>query len=75
MATKVRYAPSGGLNVRSSAAGTKILALNAGDLMYDIAGVAEVTKSLNGVSYIWTKVHYYKVGTTTQEGDGWRVCE
>lgn len=71
MATKVRYAPSGGLNVRSSAAGTKILALNAGDLMYDIAGVAEVTKSLNGVSYIWTKVHYYKVGTTTQEGDGW----
>ena len=46
--TNVRYAPNGGLNVRSSAAGTTVITLNAGDLMYDVPGVATVTKSLNG---------------------------
>lgn len=72
MATTVRYAPSGGLNVRSTAAGTKVTTLNEGDLMYDIPGVATVTKSLNGTSYVWVKVHYYKSSdTSAEEGDGW----
>lgn len=72
MATTVRRAPSGGLNVRSTAAGTKVATLNEGDLMYDIAGVAAVTKPLNGTSYVWIKVHYYKsTGNTTVEGEGW----
>lgn len=72
MATKVRRAPSGGLNVRDSAAGTKIATLNEGDLMYDIAGVSQVTKSLNGTSYVWVKVHYYCSNTKpATEGDGW----
>ena len=40
MAT-VRYVnSSSGLNVRDSAAGTKVTTLNNGDLMYDIPGVA-----------------------------------
>lgn len=45
MAT-VRYVnSSSGLNVRDSAAGTKVTTLNNGDLMYDIPGVANVTAS------------------------------
>jgi len=39
--------------------------------MYGIAGVANVTKTLNGTSYVWVKVHYYKLGDTTEEGGGW----
>lgn len=72
MATTVRRAPSGGLNVRSSAAGTKVATLNEGDLMYDIADVAKVTKSLNGTSYVWVKVHYYQSTTKpATQGEGW----
>lgn len=72
MATKVRYVnSSSGLNVRKTAAGTKVTTLNNGDLMYDISGVSNVTASLNGTSYVWVKVHYFKTGTTTEEGDGW----
>ena len=71
MATTVRRAPSGGLNVRSTAAGAKVATLNEGDLMYDIAGVSAVTKPLNGTSYVWIKVHYYLSGDTMTEGDGW----
>lgn len=70
MAT-VRHAPSGGLNVRNSAAGETVITLNAGDLMYDIAGVASVTKALNGKSYVWIKVHYNKSDDSLSEGDGW----
>ncbi|WP_299229340.1 phage tail tip lysozyme [uncultured Bacteroides sp.] len=72
MATTVRRAPSGGLNVRSSAAGTKVATLNEGDLMYDIPNVATVTKSLNGTSYVWVKVHYYRSNAKpATEGEGW----
>ena len=70
MSTKVRYAGSGGLNVRNAAAGTKTSTLNEGDLMYDISGVSTVTKPLNGTSYVWVKVHFYK-SDTQEEGDGW----
>lgn len=71
MAT-VRYVnSSSGLNVRNSAAGTKITTLNNGDLMYDIPGVANVTASLGGTSYVWVKVHYYKTGSSHEEGNGW----
>ena len=69
--TNVRYAPDGGINVRSSAAGTTVITLNAGDLMYDVPGVATVTKSLNGTIYEWVKVHYYKSDDEAHEGDGW----
>ena len=63
MAT-VRYVnSSSGLNVRDSAAGTKVTTLNNGDLMYDIPGVANVTASLGGTSYVWVEVHYYNPGT------------
>ena len=63
MAT-VRYVnSSSGLNVRDSAAGTKVTTLNNGALMYDIPGVANVTASLGGTSYVWVKVHYYNPGT------------
>ena len=31
--------------------------------MYDIPGVANVTASLGGTSYVWVKVHYYTPGT------------
>ena len=49
MAT-VRYVnSSSGLNVRDSAAGTKVTTLNNGDLMYDIPGVANVTASWGGL--------------------------
>ena len=72
MAVKVRYvSATGGVNVRSTAAGTKITTLNHGDLMYDIAGVSNVTASLNGTSYVWVKVHYYAYGNSTTEGEGW----
>lgn len=72
MATTVRRAPSGGLNVRSTAAGTKVVTLNEGDLMYEISGVSKVTKSLNGTSYEWVKVHYYHSSTKpATEGNGW----
>lgn len=72
MSTTVRRAPSGGLNVRSTAAGSKITTLNEGDLMYDIAGVNQITKALNGTSYVWVKVHYYCSSTKpATEGDGW----
>lgn len=72
MAVHVRYVnSSSGMNVRSTAAGTKITALNNGDLMYDIAGVSHVTASLNGTSYEWVKVHYYKSDDAKTEGDGW----
>lgn len=58
MAIKVRYVnSSNGINVRSSAAGTKVTALDNGDLMYDVQGVANVTKPLDGTSYVWVKVH------------------
>lgn len=71
MAT-VRYVnSSSGLNVRSTAAGNKVTALNNGDLMYDISGVSNVTASLNGTSYVWVKVHYYKSGSTLEDGVGW----
>lgn len=71
MATVVRYAPSGGLNVRSTAAGTKVTTLNEGDLMYEISGVNKVTASLNGTSYVWVKVHYYNSSSKpATEGDG-----
>ncbi|MDE7477643.1 MAG: hypothetical protein K2M91_06795 [Lachnospiraceae bacterium] len=69
--TNIRYAPSGGLNVRNSAAGTAIITLNSGDLMYDVPGVATVTKSLNGTVYEWVKVHYYKSDDAANEGEGW----
>jgi len=70
--TLIRYAPSGGLNVRKTAAGTKITTLNAGDLMYEISGVNKVTASLNGTSYVWVKVHYYNsINKPASEGDGW----
>lgn len=71
MATVHYVNSSSGLNVRSTAAGTKVTTLNNGDLMYDIPGVSTVTASLNGTSYVWVKIHYYKTGTTTKEGDGW----
>lgn len=72
MATNVRYVnSSNGVNVRDTAAGTKIATLNYGDLMYDVPGVATKTASLNGVSYVWVKVHYYPYGTSTSEGEGW----
>lgn len=72
MATKVRYVTSSsGVNVRSTAAGTKIVALNYGDLMYDIEGVANVTAALNGTSYVWVKVHYYTKDRPSKEGEGW----
>jgi hypothetical protein len=58
MAT-VRYAGSNGIKVRSTAAGTVVVTLNEGDLMYDIPGVANVKKALNGTTYVWVKVHYY----------------
>ena len=68
----VRYVnSSSGLNVRSTAAGNKVTALNNGDLMYDISGVSNVTASLNGTSYVWVKVHYYKSGSTLEDGVGW----
>lgn len=71
MAT-VRYVnSSSGLNVRSAATSTKVTTLNSGDLMYDISGVSNVTASLNGTSYVWVKVHYYKSGSTIEDGVGW----
>lgn len=71
MAT-VRYAGSGGIKVRSTAAGTVVVTLNEGALMYDIAGVANVKKALNGTTYVWVKVHYYNVkDDSTDEGSGW----
>lgn len=70
MAT-VRHAPSGGLNVRSTPAGNKDKTLNAGDLMYDIPGVSPVEAELGNTKYKWIKVHYYKSGTTTEDGEGW----
>lgn len=71
MAT-VRHAPSGGLNVRSTPAGDKVTTLNAGDLMYDIVGVASVTKAMGTTTYVWIKVHYYKTeNNSVTEGDGW----
>ena len=58
MAVHVRYVnSSNGINVRNTAAGTKIIALNNGDLMYDIAGVSHVTASLNGTSYELSLIH------------------
>lgn len=73
MATNVRYvSSSNGINVRKTAAGTKAVSLNYGDLMYDIPGVAPVTKPLDGTSYVWVKVHYYRSSTNpAEEGDGW----
>lgn len=70
MAT-VRHAPTGGLNVRDNPAGNKVVTLNAGDLMYDIPGVAAKDAVFNGTNYTWIKVHYYKSGTTTEDGEGW----
>lgn len=67
--TNVRYAPSGGLKVRSSAAGNVIITINSGDLMFDLPGVATVMKALNGTNYEWVQVHYYK--NTGEEGAGW----
>jgi len=26
---------------------------------------------LGGTSYVWVKVHYYKPGSSPEEGDGW----
>lgn len=73
--TKVRYANSGGLNVRSTAAGTKVTTLNAGTLMYDIPGIDTVTKALSGTTYVWVKVFYYKINddNSTTTGNGWVV--
>lgn len=80
MSTNVRLVNSTkGLNVRSTAAGTKITTIKDGDLMYDIAGVSKVTASLDGTSYVWVKVYYYK-SCASEEGEGWvtedgtRVC-
>lgn len=40
--------------------------------MYDISNASEVTKKLNGVSYVWIKVHYYAVvAPSFLEGEGW----
>ncbi len=71
--TNVRYANSGGISVRNTAAGTKITTLNAGTLMYDIPGITTVTASLKGTSYVWVKVCYYKINSdnSTTTGNGW----
>ena len=74
MSGVVRYvSASGGAYVRSTPAGSQILALAFGELMYDISGVSKVTASLNGVSYVWVKVHYYQINSnnSTTTGDGW----
>lgn len=69
----VRYAPSGGMNVRSDPASSSIeIKLKEGDLMYDIIGVPSVVASLNNISYVWIKVHYYCSETAPcTEGEGW----
>lgn len=71
--TKVRYANSGGANVRSSAAGTVVITLNQGNLMYDIPGEQMVTAPLNGTTYTWVRVYYYKINSdnSTTTGNGW----
>lgn len=71
--TKVRYANSGGINVRSSAAGSVVTTIDQGNLMYDIPGVQTVTAALNGTTYTWVNVHYYKINSdsSTTEGSGW----
>ncbi|WP_312442342.1 phage tail tip lysozyme [Lacrimispora sp.] len=71
--TKVRYANSGGSNVRSSAAGSVVTTVNQGNLMYDIPGEKTVTKALNGTTYTWVRVYYYKINSdnSTTEGNGW----
>lgn len=75
MAT-VRYAGSDGIKVRSTAAGAVAVTLNESALMYDIAGVANVKKALNGTTYVWVKVHYYNVkDDSTDEGSGWVAKE
>ena len=74
MSNVIRYVSSNsGVNVRKTAAGEIILALGNGELMYDIVGVSRVTASLNGVPYVWVKVHYYHINSdsTTSEGEGW----
>ena len=65
MAT-VRYvSATDGLRVRSTPGGTVITTLFYGNLMYDIS--YDAGEAQNG----WTKVHYYLVGSTVSEGDGW----
>lgn len=71
--TKVRYANSGGANVRNSAAGSVIVTVNQGNLMYDIPGEKTVTAKLNGTTYTWVRVYYYKIeaNNSTTQGNGW----
>lgn len=71
--TKVRYANSGGVNVRSSAAGSVVTTIDHGNLMYDIPGVQPVQAVLNGTTYTWVNIYYYKINgdNSTTEGNGW----
>lgn len=71
--TNVRYANSGGSNVRSSAAGSVVTTLNQGNLMYDIPGEKTVRAKLNGTTYTWVRVYYYKINSdnSTTQGNGW----
>lgn len=73
----IRYAPTGGLHVRSAPAGsTVIVTLNYGDLMYDIQDVPSQTASLNGHTYLWIKVHcYYSTTAPCTEVEGWIAKE
>lgn len=61
--TNVRYVKStSGAKLRSTAAGSTVVkTLRAGDLMYDIPGVATVKKALSGTTYIWVKVIAYTI--------------
>jgi len=71
--TKVRYANSGGSNVRNSAAGSVIITVDQGNLMYDIPGEKTVIAKLNGTTYTWVRVYYYKIekDNSTTQGSGW----
>ena len=78
MAATVRYANSGGINVRDNPAGNVVRALNAGDLMADNSD-APVVKALNGTSYTWIKVSYYASNVPSTDpcatGLGWVARE
>ena len=71
MAT-VRYVSStSGVKVRSTPAGTVVATLYAGNLMYELPNINHENASLSGTNYEWAKVHYYLVGSTVSEGEGW----
>ena len=71
MAT-VRYVSStSGVKVRNTPAGTVVATLYAGNLMYELPNINHENASLSGENYEWAKVHYYLVGSTVSEGEGW----